>query len=174
MLLNLVCAFLSPLVSVTTLENRQGTAADSRYHYHIRPPFRHGNCKVRCSNPTNCGNNSITRASLCKGGLQPRAYGPVSSALDPPEPAPLCLLIDAFNCMQVGRRRYSRRPTSHLLPVEFHRHLCSCTLKSLTRAGPRSVLSYATFGTHQTMPSSFIALVSSLLWAARAPFTKKV
>ena len=91
--LNLVCAFLSSsLVFGTTLETRQGTAADSRYHYHIRPPFRHGNCKVRCSNPTNCGNNSITRTSLCKGGLQPRAYGPVSSALDPPESALLCLL----------------------------------------------------------------------------------
>jgi hypothetical protein len=65
--------------------------------------------------------------------------------------------------MQAGRRRCSHRPTSRLLLVEFHRRLCSCTLKFLTRAGPPSVLSYATFGTRQTMPSSFIAPVSSLL-----------
>jgi hypothetical protein len=72
--------------------------------------------------------------------------------------------------MQAGRRRCSHHTTSRLLLVEFHRRLCSCTLKSLTRPGPLSVLSYATFGTRQTMPSSFIAPVSSLLWAARAPF----
>lgn len=64
---------------VVTSESRQGAAAGPRCHHYIRPTLRHGNRKVRRANSTNYRNNSATRSGVCRGGLQPRTYGPVSA-----------------------------------------------------------------------------------------------
>jgi hypothetical protein len=151
-------------------ESREGAAAGPWYHHHIRPAFRHGNCKVRCNNPPNRWSNHIARSCVPQRGLQPRAYGPVSisaNSSSPTKPTQAVSLVDAFNSMQAEKRRCGSRPDSsnYLLPVDLRRRSCSCIPRSSTRAGPRLAPSSATCGTHRMMLSSSIALVRSPLCA---------
>jgi len=67
-------------------ESREGAAAGPWNRHHIRPAFRHGNCKVRCSNPPNRRSNRIARSCVFQRGLQPRAYGPVSFSANSSSP----------------------------------------------------------------------------------------
>ena len=97
-------------------------------------------------------------------------YGPVSISANSPrltKPTQAVSLVDAFNSMQVEKRRCgsSRGSSSYLLPVDLRRRSCSCIPRSLTRAGPRLAPSSATCGTHPMMLSSSIALVRSPLCA---------
>src|SRR5258708_7163 len=158
-------------VFVEISESRQGAAAGPWYHHHIRPPLRHGNCKVRCSNPPNCRSNRIAYSGFCERGLQPRAHGPVSVSANPSsqaKPTSTVSFVDVFNFMQVEKRRCGSRPGSSpcLLPLDPRSRSSNCIHRFSTRAGPRSALSSATCGTRRMMPSSSIALVRSPVGAA--------
>lgn len=111
-LVHRVCAIL-PLESlwfVVIPESREGAAAGPRHHHHIRPAFRHRNCKVRCNNPPNCRSNRISRSCVYQRGLQPRAYGPVRiSTIQSNKPTQTVSLVDAFNSMQAEKRRCGSR-----------------------------------------------------------------
>jgi hypothetical protein len=106
---------LDSLWFVVIPESREGEAAGPWHHHHIRPTFRHRNCKVRCNNPPNFRSNRIARSCVYQGGLQPRAYGPVRISTDsssPTKPTQAVFLVDAFNSMQAGKRRCGSRPDS--------------------------------------------------------------
>jgi hypothetical protein len=121
----MVCAFLSfSRAFVIPRACRQGAAAGPRCHHDIRPAFRRRNRKVRFTNPPNRRSDRIPCSGVHKRGLQPGAYGPVSSSAKPIPVSPPSLtlpyrLVDAFNYTQAERRRCGSRPGYCFLHVEL-------------------------------------------------------